>query len=103
MDFEKDHFDEESELPQDDELGADTDEIVETEEEELVIGDEETDEPAAPAPKPAARLARKPAPKKAAKKKAAKKKPAKKKPARKSKPKAKKKAGKKGAKKKKRR
>jgi hypothetical protein len=94
MDFEKDNFDEETELSplEDEELGDDGDALVETEGEELIIGEEEPEEaPAATkavAPKPAAKkVAAKP-------KKAAKKKPAKK--AKKAAPK--KKAAKKGKK-----
>jgi len=89
MDLEKDNFEEENELTgleEDDELG-DAAEVVETDEEELIIGDEEPDEDApAPAAKPAPKVAPKPAAKatvkaaaKPAPKKAAKKKPAKKK------------------------
>jgi hypothetical protein len=101
MDFDKDHFEDDNEMSplEDDELGGDAVEIVETEEEEMVIAEEEPEEevsaPARPVPKPAAK---KSAPKKPAKK--AKKKPAKKKPVKK---KATKKAKKKPAKKKKKR
>src|SRR5580704_13873178 len=107
MDLEKDNFEEENELSgleEDDELAGDAD-VVETEEEELIITDEEPEEAAKPAPKAAPKPAAKPAAKKAAAKPAAK--PAKKAPAKKakkkaSKPKPKKKAAKKPAKKKKR-
>jgi hypothetical protein len=88
----KDNFEDDNELSgleEDDELGA---EVVETEEEELIIGEEEPEPAPAPlarpvAPKPAKRPA-----KKASKKKAKKAKPKKKA--------AKKKSGKKGGKKK---
>ena len=98
MDLEKDNFEEDelSGLEEDDELGGE--DVVETEEEELIIGgDEEGDEdPAeAPAPKAAkpapAKSAAKAAPKAAAKKAAPAKKAAKK-PAAKAKAKAKPKA-----------
>jgi hypothetical protein len=103
MDFEKDNFEDDNELSRledDEELGGETHEIVETEEEELVILGEEPEE-VAPAPKPAP----KPAAKKKPARKAAKKKAASKKKAKKSKPKKKtgKKKAKKAAKKKKRR
>jgi len=94
MDLEKDHFDDETELSplEEEELGGDADEVVETEEVDLIIADEGDDEEGATAAKPAAKAAPKksasarPAksasskvkPKKARKKKAAKKKPAKK-------------------------
>ena len=85
MDFDKDHFDEDNEMSplEEDELGGDAEEIVETEEEEMVIAEEEPEEaaPARPAPKPGAKkpaAKKKPAKKKAAKKSAKKKKPAKK-------------------------
>jgi hypothetical protein len=100
MDIEKDSFEDDNELSrlEDEELGGETEEIVEEEEELVIVGEEP--EPAAPAPKPAAR----PAGKKRAKK-AGKKKPARKKATKKSKPKKKagKKKGKKASKKKKRR
>ena len=92
MDFEKDNFEDDNELSrleEEDELGGDGEEIVETEEEELVIS-EPGPEAGAPAPKAAPRPAAKP-PKKAAPKKAKKK-------AKKAKPKAKKKAAKKAKK-----
>ena len=89
MDLEKDHFDDETELSplEEEELGGDTDEVVETEEADLIIADEGDDEEGATAAKPAAKAApkksasAKPAksassklkPKKALKKKAAKK------------------------------
>jgi hypothetical protein len=102
MDFEKDNFDEETELSplEDEELGEDGEGLVETEEEELIISEEEPEAAApakkVPAPKPAAKKAA-PKPKKAA----AKKTPAKK--AKKAAPKKKAaKKGKKPAKKKKR-
>src|ERR1700722_12244454 len=77
MDLEKDNFEEDNELAgleEDDELGGD--DVVETEEEELIIGDEGDEEPgeapapkaAKPAPKAAKSAAAKPAPKAAAKK-----------------------------------
>jgi len=69
MDLEKDNFEEENELSgleEDDELPGDAD-VVETEEEELSIGDEEPEEAPAPAAKPATRSAPKPAPKARAK------------------------------------
>ena len=63
MDFEKENFEDDSELSplEDEELGGDADEIVETEEEEMVISEEPEEEaPAAkPAPKPAAKKAAK--------------------------------------------
>src|SRR6266850_1412471 len=92
MDIEKDSFEDDNELSrlEDEELGGETEEIVEEEEELVIVGEEP--EEVAPAPKPAS----KPAAKKRAKK-AAKKKPARKKAAKKAKPK--KKAGKKKAKK----
>ena len=99
MDFEKDNFEDDNELSrleEDEELGGETQEMVETEEEELaIVGEEPEEEAPASRPAPAAR----PAPKKAAKKKAAPKKKAKAKP----KKKAAKKPAKKAAKKKKRR
>ena len=58
MAFDKEHFDDDTELSplEEDELGGDAEEIVETEEEELVIteeeGDEEESAPARPAPTP---------------------------------------------------
>jgi hypothetical protein len=76
MDFEKDNFDDETELSplEDEELGGDGDGLVETEEEELIISEEPEEEAV---PKPAAKPASKPAakkvppkPKKAAVKKA---------------------------------
>jgi hypothetical protein len=103
MDFEKDNFEDDNELSRledEEELGGEAHEIVETEEEELAIVGEEPEEEA-PAPKPAPRpAARKPA--KVAKKKAA---PKKKKKAKKSRPKKKaaKKRPRKAAKRKKRR
>src|SRR6516165_12626723 len=64
MDFEKDNFDEETELSplEDEELADDGEGLVETEEEELIIGEEEPEEAPAPAkkvaaPKPAAKKA----------------------------------------------
>jgi hypothetical protein len=108
MDLEKDNFEEEelSGLEEDDELPGDAD-VVETEEEELIITDEEPEEAPAPAARPAPRTASKSAAAKPAAKKPAKKAPptkakkaAKAKP--KPKPKAKKKAAKKPAKKKRR-
>ena len=83
MDLEKDDFEEENELSgleEDDELAGDAD-VVETEEEELIITDEEPEEAAKPAPKAAPKPAAKPAAKKAAAKPAPK--PAKKAPAKK--------------------
>jgi hypothetical protein len=96
MDFEKDHFDDENELSplEDEELGGDADEVVETEEEEMVIAEEPGEEPAAPPARPAPKPAGKtPAKKKAGKKakKVAKRKPAKKRAAKKAKKAAKKK------------
>ena len=94
MDFEKESFEDDNELSrleEDEELGGEAQEMVETEEEELAIIGEEPEEEA-PAPRPA--------PKPAAKKPAAKKKAA---PKKKAKAKPKKKAAKKAAKKKKRR
>jgi hypothetical protein len=95
MDFEKENFEDENELSRledDEELGGESQEMVETEEEELAIVGEEPDEEApAPRPAPAAR----PAPKKAAKKKAAPKKKAKAKPRKKAAKKPARKAGKK--------
>ena len=71
MDFEKDNFDDETELSplEDEELGGEPDSLVETEEEELIITGEEPEEEAVqkPAAKPAAKKAA-PKPKKAAKK-----------------------------------
>ena len=100
MDLEKDNFEEENELTgleEDDELPGDAD-VVETEEEELIIGDEEPEEAPAPAAKPAPKPASKPAAKKAASKPAKKAAPKKsKKAAPKAKPKAKKGAAKKSA------
>jgi hypothetical protein len=94
MDLEKDNFEDDNELSgleEDDELAVG--EVVETEEEELIIGEEEPETVAAPAarpaaPRPAAKKPAKKAPKKKAKKakpkkKAAKKRAAKKKPAKK--------------------
>ena len=78
MDFEKDHFDDETELsPLEEEEAGDSDEIVETEEEELIIADDDADEVAAakPASKPAAKAATKAAAKKPAAKAALKAKP----------------------------
>jgi hypothetical protein len=101
MDFEKDNFEDETELSplEDEELGGDGDGLVETEEEELIISEVEPEEEAVP--KPAAKPASKPAAKKVApkpKKAAVKKAPAKKakkagakKPAKKAKKAAKKK------------
>src|SRR4030081_1932416 len=86
MDFEKDNFEDDNELSRledDEELGGETEEIVEAEEELVIVG-EDLDE-AAPAPRPAAKPAAKKRPKKAAKKKPARKKKA----AKKSKPKKK--------------
>jgi hypothetical protein len=102
MEIEKDNFEDDNELSRledDEELVGEAEEIVETEEEDLVIVGEEPEEEA-PAPKPAP----KPAAKKPAKK-AAKKKTAAKKKAKKSKPKKKatKKKAKKAAKKRKKR
>ena len=96
MDFDKDNFDDETELSplEEEELGGETEGLVETEEEELIITEEEPAE-AAPKPKPA----KKAAPKKAAAKKA----PAKKAKAAPKKKKAAKKPVKKAAKKKKKR
>jgi hypothetical protein len=96
MDFDKDNFDDETELSplEEEELGGETEGLVETEEEELIITEEE---PAAAAPKP--KPAKKAAPKKAAAKKA----PAKKAKAAPKKKKAAKKPVKKAAKKKKKR
>ncbi|HEX2714657.1 MAG TPA: hypothetical protein VHM88_20885 [Candidatus Acidoferrales bacterium] len=91
MDFEKDNFEDENELSRledDEELGGETQEIVEAEEEELAIVGEEPDEQA-PAPRPA--------PNPAAKRPAAKKKAARRKKAKKARPK--KKAAKKRARK----
>ena len=88
MDFEKESFENDNELSrleEDEELGGEGQEIVETEEEELAIVGEEPEEEA-PAPRPAPR----PAPKPAAKKKAAPKKKAKAKPKKKAKKPAKK-------------
>jgi hypothetical protein len=101
MDLEKDNFEEDNELSgleEDDELGDDSGDVVEVEEEELIIGEEEPEEGApAPAAKPAAKKPAKKAPAKKAKK------PAPKAKAKaKAKPKAKK-AAKKPAKKKKKR
>jgi hypothetical protein len=99
MDFEKDNFDDETEISplEDEELGGETDGLVETEEEELIIG-EEPEEEAAPKPavKPAVKKAA-PKPKKAAAKKAPAKKAKKAAPKKKAAKKAKKakKAGKK--------
>jgi len=82
MDFEKEGFEDDNELSrleEDEELGGESQEIVETEEEELaIVGEEPEEEAPAPRPAPAAR----PAQKKTAKKKAAPRKKAKK-PARK--------------------
>ena len=52
MDFEKDNFEDETELSplEDEELGGETESLVETEEEELIIGEEEPEEEAAPKP-----------------------------------------------------
>src|ERR1700680_1373815 len=64
MDIEKDNFEEENELSgleEDDELGGDAADVVETEEEELIIGEEEPEEAPRPAaPKPAPKAAPKP-------------------------------------------
>src|SRR5437667_10648038 len=81
MDFEKENFEDDNELSpleDEEELGGESQEIVETEEEELaIVGEEPEEEVPAPRPAPAAR----PAPKKAAaKKKAAPKKKPKAKP-----------------------
>ena len=48
MDFEKDHFDDETELSplEEEEVGGDADEIVETEEEELIIADDDSEDQA---------------------------------------------------------
>lgn len=99
MDFEKENFEDDNELSQledEEELGGESQEIVETEEEELaIVGEAPEEEAPAPRPGTAARPA--------AKKTAAKKKPAPKKKA-KAKPKKKaKKPSRKAAKKKKRR
>jgi len=96
MDFEKDNFDDETELSplEDEELGGESDGLVETEEEELIITEEPEEEAA---PKPAAKPAAKksaPKAKKAAAKKAKKASP-KKKTAKKGKKTKKAKAGKK--------
>jgi len=89
MDFEKESFEDDNDLSRledDEELGGETQEMVETEEEELaIVGEESEEEAPAPRPAPAAR----PAPKKAAKKKTV--------PKKKAKAKAKKKAAKKPA------
>ena len=83
MDFEKESFEDDNELSQledDEELGGETQEMVETEEEELaIVGEEPEEEAPALRPAPAAR----PAPAKAAKKKAAPKKKPKRNPKRK--------------------
>jgi len=98
MDFDKDNFDDETELSplEEEELGGETEGLTETEEEELIISEEEPAEEAAKPPKKAApkKAAAKKAPAKKAKT-AAKKKKAAKKPV--------KKAAKKAAKKKKKR
>jgi len=77
MDFEKESFEDDNDLSRledDEELGGETQEMVETEEEELaIVGEESEEEAPAPRPAPAAR----PAPKKAAKKKTVPKKKAK--------------------------
>ena len=102
MDFDKDHFEDETELSplEEEELVGDSDEIVEAEEEVMIIADDGEDEPA-PAAKPVAKKpAAKPAKKAAAKPKKARKKKPTKKPAKKA---AKKSKPKKAAKKKKRR
>jgi hypothetical protein len=105
MDFEKDNFDDETELSplEDEEVGGDGDGLVETEEEELIISEEPEEEAV---PKPAAKPASKPAAKKVPpkpKKAAVKKAPAKKaKKAGAKKPAKKAKKAKKAAKKKKR-
>src|SRR5216684_4205474 len=86
MDFQKDNFEDDNELSrleEEDELGGDGDEVVETEEEGLIITEEE------PVAVPAPRAAPKPAASKPAKKKAAPKKAKKK--AKRARPKAKKK------------
>ena len=54
MDLEKDNFEDDNELSgleEDDELGGD---VVETEEEELIIGEDEPESTPAAAPRPAA-------------------------------------------------
>src|SRR5215467_9667861 len=105
MDLEKDHFYDETELSplEEEELGGDTDEVVETEEVDLIIADEGDDEEGATAAKPAAKAA----PKKSASAKPAKSASSKLKPKKALKKKAEKgkakKAARKPAKKKKRR
>ena len=85
MDFEKDNFEDDNELSRlenDEELGGETEEIVEAEEELVIVGEEPEQESAAPASKPASKPAARKRAKKAAKKKRGKKrarKPAKKK------------------------
>jgi len=95
MDFEKENFEDDNELSrveEDEELGGESQEMVETEEEELaIVGEEPEEEAPAPRPAPAAR----PAPKKAEKKKAAPKKKAKAKPRKKAVKKPARKTGKK--------
>ncbi len=103
MDFEKDNLEDDNELSRlenDEELGGETEEIVEAEEELVIVGEEPEEESAAPASKPASKPAARKRAKKAAKKKAAPRKKAKK-----SKPKKKrgKKRARKPAKKKKKR
>jgi hypothetical protein len=104
MDFEKDHLEHDNELSRledDEELPGETGEIVETEEELVIVGDEP--EEVVPAPKPAAKPAAKKRAKRAAKKKPARKKKAARKSKRKPKKKASKKRAKKAAKKRKKR
>jgi hypothetical protein len=98
MDFDKDNFDDETELSplEEEELGGETEGLVETEEEELIVTEEEPEEEA---PKPA----KKAAPKKAAAKKAPAKKAKKAAPKKKAAKKPAKKAAKKATKKKKKR
>src|SRR5438445_10118657 len=98
MDLEKDHFDDETELSplEEEDLGGDSDEIADAEEDLLVAGDASDEEEGTPAAKPAGKAAaKKPAAPKAAKKHAASKVKPKKalkkkaaKPKKKSKPKA---------------
>jgi hypothetical protein len=87
MDLQKDNFedDELSRLEDEEELGGETHEIVETEEEELaIVGEEPEEESPAPAPRPAAKKSaakkakKRAGPKKKAKKRAKKSKPKKK-------------------------